>query len=106
LLKGAGSICAAPDGRWFINPTGNPGMASAGMGDVLSGVIAALVGQGLAVEQALLLGVYLHGAAADALVAEGIGPVGLTASDVTDRSRSLLNEWLYAPSALEHINPQ
>jgi hydroxyethylthiazole kinase-like uncharacterized protein yjeF len=99
LLKGAGSICAEPDGSWFINPTGNPGMASAGMGDVLSGMLAALLGQGLDAGQALRLGVYLHGAAADQLVAEGIGPLGLTASDVVDRARLLLNQWIYGPNS-------
>lgn len=95
ILKGSGSICARPDGRWFINPSGNPGMASAGMGDLLSGIIAALLAQGLDAEQALLLGVYLHGAAADECVKKGIGPVGLTASEVSDSARNLLNRWIY-----------
>ena len=97
VLKGAGSICALPDGRWFINTTGNPGMASAGMGDVLSGMVAALLAQGLTGEQALQLGVYLHGAAADALVASGTGPAGLTASEVIDAARSELNRWSSYP---------
>ncbi|MCE5181693.1 MAG: NAD(P)H-hydrate dehydratase [Betaproteobacteria bacterium] len=96
VLKGAGSVCALPDEKWFINPTGNPGLSSAGMGDVLSGMIAALVAQRLAPQQALLLAVYLHGAAADELVVEGIGPIGLTATEVTDRARSLLNDWIYS----------
>lgn len=91
VLKGAGSICATPDGRWFINPTGNPGLSSAGMGDVLSGIIGALVAQRMAPEEALLLAVYLHGAAADALVEQGIGPIGMTASDVIEMVRKLLN---------------
>jgi ADP-dependent NAD(P)H-hydrate dehydratase / NAD(P)H-hydrate epimerase len=95
VLKGCGSICAAPDGRWFINPSGNPGMASAGMGDVLSGMIAALLAQGLDAEQAILLGVYLHGTAADACVKNGVGPIGLTASEVMDSARLLLNDWIY-----------
>lgn len=95
VLKGSGSLCATPDGRWLINPTGNPGMASAGMGDVLSGIIVALLAQGLEAEQALLLGVYLHGAAADACVKKGMGPIGLTASEVTDNARHLLNKWIY-----------
>jgi len=92
-LKGAGSICALPNGDWFINPTGNPGMASAGTGDVLSGIIGALLAQALEASQALLLGVYLHGAAADALLARGIGPIGMTASEIIDEARRLSNTW-------------
>jgi hydroxyethylthiazole kinase-like uncharacterized protein yjeF len=91
VLKGAGSICAAPDGAWRINPTGNPGMSSAGMGDVLSGILAALLAQSMAPFDALQLAVYLHGAAADALVARGVGPVGLTASEVMVEARAVLN---------------
>ena len=91
VLKGNGSVIAAPDGKFWINPSGNPGMASAGMGDALAGMIAALVAQGAEPLQALLAGVYLHGAAADALVAAGVGPAGITASEVIDRARVLLN---------------
>ena len=91
VLKGAGSICALPDGAWFINTSGNPGMASAGMGDVLTGIIAALLAQDAEVKYALLAGVYLHGAAADELAAAGTGPVGLTAGEVTAAARALLN---------------
>ncbi len=91
VLKGAGSICAAPDGTWHINTSGNPGMASAGMGDVLTGVIAALLAQGAGPATALLAGVYLHGAAADRAVAGGAGPVGLTASETIEAARELLN---------------
>jgi ADP-dependent NAD(P)H-hydrate dehydratase / NAD(P)H-hydrate epimerase len=93
-LKGAGTVCATPAGHWFINPTGNPGLASAGTGDVLSGIIGALLAQGLKAEEALTLGVYLHGAAADALVDRGIGPVGLAASEIIDEARRLLNLWV------------
>jgi hydroxyethylthiazole kinase-like uncharacterized protein yjeF len=95
VLKGAGSICALPDGTWFINPTGNPGLSSAGMGDVLSGMIGALLAQRLKPEQALLLAVYLHGAAADRLVSQGIGPIGLTATEVADAARGVINQWVY-----------
>lgn len=102
LLKGAGSICATPDGHWFINPTGNPGLASAGMGDVLSGMLGALLAQGLSAQEALLLGVYLHGAAADRLVNDGIGPLGLTASEVIDCARLLLNLWIYQAESDRH----
>jgi len=95
VLKGAGSICATPKGEWFVNPTGNPGMSSAGMGDVLSGMIAALIAQRLTPQSALLLAVYLHGAAADDLVEQGVGPIGLTATEVADAARMLLNRWIY-----------
>ncbi|MDA8328446.1 MAG: NAD(P)H-hydrate dehydratase [Betaproteobacteria bacterium] len=95
VLKGAGSICALTELDWFINPTGNPGLSSAGMGDVLSGMIAALIAQQLSPQQAALLGVYLHGAAADQLVQQGIGPIGLTASEVMDAARQVLNGWIY-----------
>ena len=91
VLKGNGSVIAEPDGKFWINSSGNPGMASAGMGDALAGMIAALIAQGAEPLQALLAGVYLHGAAADALVASGIGPAGITASEVIDRARVLLN---------------
>jgi len=91
VLKGAGSICAAPKGTWHINTSGNAGMASAGMGDVLTGMVAALLSQGVEPKAALLAGVYLHGAAADRAVAGGAGPVGLTASETIEAARSLLN---------------
>jgi len=91
VLKGAGSVCAQADGRWSINTSGNPGMASAGMGDVLTGMLAALLAQGAEPELALAAAVYLHGAAADALVAGGVGPIGLTAGEVIEAARSLLN---------------
>ena len=95
VLKGAGTICAAPDDTWYINPTGNPGLSSAGMGDVLSGILGALIAQRVNPRQAMLLGVYLHGLAADELVREGLGPIGLTASEVSGKARELLNGWVY-----------
>ena len=93
-LKGNGSILVARDGHWFVNASGNPGMASAGMGDVLAGMLGALLAQRYTGESALVLGTHLHGAAADALAANGIGPVGLTASEVADSARRLWNAWL------------
>ncbi|MFA7281821.1 MAG: NAD(P)H-hydrate dehydratase [Sterolibacterium sp.] len=96
LLKGCGSIIALPDGRWFINSTGNPGLASAGTGDVLSGMIVALLAQGWPPDQALLAATHLHGAAADACVKAGAGPVGLTAGELITAARGLLNHWMVA----------
>lgn len=92
VLKGAGSICVTPDGDWRINTTGNPGLSSAGTGDVLTGMLAALLAQDLSPFIALQLAVYLHGAAADSLLKRGIGPVGMTASEVLVEARNLLNE--------------
>jgi len=62
---------------------------------VLSGMIAALIAQRLTPQSALLLAVYLHGAAADALVEQGIGPIGLTATEVAEKARTLINRWVY-----------
>jgi hydroxyethylthiazole kinase-like uncharacterized protein yjeF len=81
VLKGARTVVAHPDGRVFINPTGNPGMASGGMGDVLTGIIAGFIAQGHSPELAAHAGVYLHGAAADSL-AKNKGPFGYLATDV------------------------
>ncbi|HEX6007530.1 MAG TPA: NAD(P)H-hydrate dehydratase [Burkholderiales bacterium] len=91
VLKGAGSICTAPDGAWAINVSGNPGMASAGMGDVLTGFVSALLAQRVDTQLALRIAVHLHGAAADALVAEGTGPIGLTAGDTIAAAQRILN---------------
>ena len=93
-LKGCGTIVAAPDGRWFINGSGNPGLASAGTGDVLTGMLAALLAQGWPPLEALLAAVHLHGAAADACVAAGAGPVGLAAGELIPAARRLLNHWI------------
>ncbi|MCL2075055.1 MAG: NAD(P)H-hydrate dehydratase [Betaproteobacteria bacterium] len=93
-LKGCGSVIASPDGQWWINTSGNPGMAGPGFGDVLTGFIATLAGQGWPPKEALLTAVHLHGRAADDLVAAGIGPVGLTAGEVIDAARIRFNRWL------------
>lgn len=92
VLKGAGSVLAYPGGEWAINGSGNPGLASAGTGDVLSGMLGALLAQGLGLGAALPLAVCIHGAAADALVAQGVGPLGLTASELAPSARRLLND--------------
>ncbi len=91
VLKGAGSVLAHPDGTWDINASGNPGLASAGTGDTLAGFAGAFLAQGIDAKAALRLAVCLHGAAADACVAEGRGPVGLTASELAPVARALLN---------------
>lgn len=93
LLKGAGSVIATPAERWWINPTGNPGMATSGMGDALAGIIGALVARHKDVAAALKCATYLHGAAADALVNSGVGPAGLTAGETIDAARRQLNAW-------------
>ena len=93
-LKGNGSILVARDGHWFVNTTGHPGMASAGTGDVLAGLLGALLAQRYSGESALVLGVHLHGAAADELARAGIGPVGMTAGELVDAARRVWNRWL------------
>jgi len=92
VLKGAKSVIAHHDGRHFINTTGNAGLASGGTGDVLSGIIGSLMAQGLNGLDAASAGVYIHGAAADALVASGTGPIGLTASEVALAARNIINQ--------------
>lgn len=92
-LKGAGTVCITRDGLTFVNRSGNPGMSTPGMGDVLTGMIAALIAQGLDADEAMLLAVHLHGAAGDMLARKGIA-VGMTASELADQARDLLNRWL------------
>jgi len=95
VLKGADSVCATRDGKLFVNTTGNPGMSTAGMGDVLTGMIAAFIAQGLGADDALMLAVYLHGAAGDEL-AKQQASIGMTATEVTEWARWLFNR--LAPS--------
>ncbi|MDE2342207.1 MAG: NAD(P)H-hydrate dehydratase [Betaproteobacteria bacterium] len=94
VLKGCGSVLAEPEDRWWINASGNAGLSAPGMGDVLAGALGALLGQGLSPLSALQLAVHAHGAAADACVAAGRGPVGLTATEVADALRQQLNSRL------------
>lgn len=91
VLKGAGTIICAPDLSWQLNTTGNVGLATAGSGDVLSGMLVSLLAQGLPMQTAILAGVWLHGAAADRLVQQGVGPIGLTAGELADAARSIRN---------------
>lgn len=83
VLKGAGSLVTDGE-RLFVNPTGNPGMATAGSGDVLTGTIAALLAQGMPPFEGAVLGVYLHGLAGDR-AAEAVGRRGMIAADIMDR---------------------
>ncbi|MBP8139244.1 MAG: NAD(P)H-hydrate dehydratase [Burkholderiales bacterium] len=91
VLKGAGSVLAHPGGRYDVNASGNPALATAGSGDVLAGVLGAMLAQGLDAATALRYAVCLHGAAADRLVARGVGPIGVGASELADAARDLLN---------------
>ena len=93
VLKGAKTVVAHPDGLVCINPTGNPGMASGGMGDVLTGLIAGFLAQGLGPERSARLGVFVHGAAAD-LLAGNVASVGYLATDVMNTiPRALAGVW-------------
>lgn len=83
LLKGARSIIADPDGNVYINPTGNPGMATAGAGDVLSGIIGGLLAQGVPPVDAAVAGAYIHGRSGD-LAAEELGMASVMAGDLVD----------------------
>ncbi len=84
VLKGARSLSAFPDGSVCVNPTGNPGMATAGSGDVLTGIIAGLIGQGFKTRSAVIAGVYLHGLAGDIYVEEKGAEISLIAGDLLD----------------------
>jgi hydroxyethylthiazole kinase-like uncharacterized protein yjeF len=84
VLKGAGTVIATPDGCAYINPTGNPGMATGGAGDVLAGMIGSLLAQGLSADQAACLGVWLHGSAGDRAAAKRPSGYSLMASDILE----------------------
>jgi hydroxyethylthiazole kinase-like uncharacterized protein yjeF len=98
VLKGAGSVMARPDGMAVINVTGNPALATAGTGDVLAGLCGALLAQHWPPWEALLGAVWLHGAAADLLVEQGVGPVGLVASELPAAIRTCLNRLIRSQS--------
>lgn len=93
VLKGARTIIASPDGTVAINGSGNPGMATGGMGDVLTGIIVSLLGQGYVAWDACCLGVFLHGFAAD-MVAGEKGEIGINASDVLEKLPYAYNKLL------------
>ncbi|MDI6600333.1 MAG: NAD(P)H-hydrate dehydratase [Thermoanaerobacteraceae bacterium] len=94
VLKGARTVIAA-ENRYYISPTGNPGMATAGSGDVLTGVIAGFIGQGFSITDAAILGTYIHGLAGDMLV-EKRGEYGMTATDIA----------LYIPAAINALKKE
>ena len=96
ILKGSGSVVADGD-LVAINPTGNPALATGGTGDVLSGLCGALLAQGWPAREAALGAVWIHGKAADELVASGTGPVGVTATEIIDAARHVLNTLIRLP---------
>ena len=95
VLKGHQTLTAAPGGAVWVNSTGNPGMAVGGMGDILSGMIGSFLGQGLPAEKAAVLGVYLHGLAAD-LAAQKTGPIALLPRDLIE----------FLPAAFASLNEE
>ncbi len=103
-LKGARTVLASPDGRVFVNATGNPGMGTGGMGDVLTGMLGGLLAQRLDPFEALQLGVLLHGLAGDR-AAERVGQHGLLANDLLEELPRILKEWEQAHSLAEAPEP-
>jgi NAD(P)H-hydrate epimerase len=89
VLKGHRTLIATPQGEIFINPTGNPGMASGGTGDVLTGMIGGFICQGVGILPALQISVYLHGLAGDRIALEK-GEKSLVATDIIEKIPSLL----------------
>lgn len=98
ILKGAHTIIAAPSGMTAINGSGNPGMACGGMGDVLTGIITALLAQGYSAWNACRLGVFVHGLAGD-LVAARQGETGMTATDLMEQLPLAFNRLLHHPGS-------
>src|SRR6185503_2479647 len=99
VLKGHRTVIATPQGKAFLNPTGNPGMATGGTGDILTGMIAAWLAQLLDAEAACRLAVFLHGAAGDLAEVEH-GQVAMTATDVLGKLGDALNK-LTSPTTAE-----
>ena len=105
VLKGAHTVIAEPEGTLYINVTGNPGMATAGSGDVLSGMIGALLGQGYPPSMAAWIAVYTHGLAGD-LAATALGERALMAGDLVGALPQAFQQLEYsqerAPTSWEH----
>lgn len=95
VLKGAQSLVAFPDGDICINSSGNAGLATAGSGDVLSGIIGALAAQGIPLKEAARGGAWLHGAAADLLRENQIGEIGMLAGEIAPAARWLRNQLIH-----------
>jgi len=91
VLKGHHTLIATPDGKGYFNSTGNPGMATAGAGDVLTGIITGLLAQKYSPLQSCLLGVYLHGLAGD-IAAEGLSQEVLIAKDIVENLGNAFKE--------------
>ena len=92
ILKGSPSLIASPEGMVYLNPSGNAGMATGGVGDVLTGHLAALLGMGMSTEDAAVTGAYLHGLAGDFAEAEK-GTFGLSATDIIDKLTDVFKEF-------------
>jgi NAD(P)H-hydrate epimerase len=92
VLKGRYTMISCPDGTMIINPTGNPGMATAGAGDVLTGVIAAFRAQGMTAFASAVAGVYIHGMAGD-IAKETCGERGMIASDIINHLPQSINSF-------------
>lgn len=92
IIKGQNTVITSPTGEITINTTGNSGLSTAGSGDVLTGVMGSFLAQGMAMPEAVKSAVWIHGMAADILVEKGVGPIGLTASELIDTIRNIRNQ--------------
>ena len=104
VLKGARTIIAGPNGHAYLNPTGNPGMATAGMGDILAGMIGGFIAQGLPVMEAGVISTYLHGLAGD-LAASKSKSAGMIASDLLGEIPAAMNRLLNYPTSVNALFP-
>ena len=96
ILKGSGTVIANPAGQIVINTTGNPALATAGTGDVLAGLCGSLLAQNWPLWQTALAAIWIHGDAADSMVTDGLGPIGITATELLPYIRKSLNQLLPA----------